>query len=128
MAIELVEWFCFSVGLGMISVAAEFIMGAIEKTVAFAWHACLCQGDLLVVSVVLSGAAIGKLIGSSGRGRAFKIGVGFCCFTLGILSAWIFSAVVSTTDTASAVQYVLSVYVFAVLTSSAGVLLEVAFR
>jgi len=79
------EWILFGVCVGAFPVLARFFAEFPQHP---PWHAFLANGDLFLVSTVLSGAGIGRLLMTSVSGWRIKGIVGFVCVLAFGLATW----------------------------------------
>ena len=83
------EWILFGVGVGSVPVLARFF---VEYPGRPSWSIFLSHGDLLIVSVVLCGAGIGRLLMSSQSEWGLKGAIGCVCVVLLGLATWQYAA------------------------------------
>lgn len=79
------EWLLFGVCVGSFPVLARFF---VELPTHPPWAAFIAHGDLFLVTAVLVGAAIGRLLMSSQSNWGIKGPIGFVCVLLFGLATW----------------------------------------
>lgn len=82
------EWLLFGAGVGSFPVLARFL---VEFPTHPAWKEFLSHGDLFLVTAVLAGAGVGRLIMTSRSGWWRKGPIGFACVIIFGLATWLYA-------------------------------------
>lgn len=116
----LLSWILFSVLMGSAPVFIKYLFNVLSGTETLS--SCIANGDLLLVSAVLCGAAIGMLFGTGSLYPKGKMSIGFCCVIVVMLACWAFVAS-ATLPTPAKLWIVISTYVFGTSTSTLAALI-----
>jgi hypothetical protein len=119
MAEKFARWFVFSVVIALLPLVFKYVVGLTDGLVPSA-AALLSHGELLLVSVAITAAAVGELIGGGRRRMVLKLLAGGGCIATILFCSLYFASVSQRTVVHPEVVAHISMMLFVVAVGTSG--------